>query len=126
MQMNQFAFHCIFFQVKSVCMVSLPFVLFWSVGMILQTQTDYLIKLGLFALIYIYSNLMHEFVFDERLFTVLPLSIYFANKFFFYATWFLYIMPHVHSMTTVVFLALSTCLWYNFLKGKNNFLITHF
>ena len=83
-------------------MVSMPFVLFWSVGMIFQLETDYLVKLGLFALIYIYSNLMHEFVFDDRLFTILPLSIYFANKFFFYATWLFYIMPYVHTTATIL------------------------
>lgn len=104
-------------KVKNIAMVSLPFVLFWSVGMIFQLETDYLVKLFLFVLVYIYSNLMHEFVFDERLFTVLPLSIYFANKFFFYATWLFYIMPIVHSAATIAFLVLSTCLWYNFLKA---------
>ena len=49
-------------------MVSLPFILFWSVGMILQLQVDYLIKLGLFAILYIYTNVVSEFVFDDRLF----------------------------------------------------------
>ena len=97
-------------------MISLPFVLFWSMGMILQVQLDYLVKLGLFALVYIYSNLMSEFVFDERLFEILPLSIYFANKFFFYITWLGFVMPHVHSMVTVLFLGFSLGLWYNFFK----------
>ena len=100
-----------------MAMVSLPFILFWAVGVILQIQVDYLIKLGLFALVYIYSNLMHEFVFDDRLFNVLPLSIYFCNKFFFYITWMFFVTPYVHSLTTVVFLAFSACLWYNFLKA---------
>ena len=56
------------FQVKNVFMVSLPFILFWSVGMILQIQVDYLIKLGLFVVIYVYTNVVSEFVFDDRLF----------------------------------------------------------
>ena len=98
-------------------MASLPFILFWSIGMIFQMQADYLIKLGLFAIVYVYSNLMNEFVFDDRLFNVLPLSIYFANKFFFYITWITYVMPQVHSLTTILFLCFSGCLWYNFLKA---------
>ena len=43
-------------------------------------ELPYLAKFGLFALVYIYSSLMREFVFDERVFNVLPLSIYFAMK----------------------------------------------
>ena len=57
-------------------MVSLPFILFWSVGMILQIQVDYLIKLGLFVVIYVYTNVVSEFVFDDRLFR------YFFYKYF--------------------------------------------
>jgi membrane protein implicated in regulation of membrane protease activity len=60
---------------------------------------------------------MNEFVFDERLFHILPLSIYFANTFFFYITWLFFVTPHVSAMTTLVFLALSVVLWYNFMKS---------
>ena len=103
-------------KIKRICMISLPFVLFWSMGMIFQMQVDYLVKFGLFALVYIYSNLMNEFVFDERLFEIMPLSIYSANKFFFYLTWLGFVMPHVDVLVTVLFLTLSVSLWYNFFK----------
>ena len=106
-----------FLQVKNVCMVSMPFILFWSVGMIFQYQVDYLIKLGLFVLVYLYANLMSEFVFDDRLFNILPLSIYFSTKFYFYLTWLYFVLPHVNSMTTMLFLFLSSVLWYNFMKA---------
>ena len=98
-------------------MLSMPFILFWSIGMIFNLQLDYLVKLGLFVLVYIYANLMSEFVFDERLFNILPLSIYFANKFYFYLTWLYFVYSYVHTMTTVLFLVFSTCLWYNFMKA---------
>ena len=95
----------------------MPFILFWAVGMIFQVQLDYLVKLGIFVLVYIYTNLMSEFVFDERLFNIMPLSIYFANKFYFYITWLYFVTPYVHSMTTVFFLTMSMLLWYNFMKA---------
>ena len=59
---------------------------------------------------------MNELVFDERLFEIMPLSIYSANKFFFYLTWLGFVMPHVDVLVTVLFLTLSVSLWYNFFK----------
>ncbi len=81
-------------RVKDVCMVTMPFVLFWGCGMIFTLPIDYLVKLGLFVVLYIYTNVLNEFVFDERLFNVLPISIYFANKFFFYITWLTQVRNH--------------------------------
>ena len=107
---------CIF-QVRNIAMITLPFILFWSIGVIFEIQLDYLVKLGLLVLVYVYSNVMNEFVFDERLFNVLPLSIYFANKLYFYVTWIYYVMPYLHSLTSVFFLSFSGLLWYNFLKA---------
>jgi len=80
-------------------------------------ELAYLGKFGLFVLLYIYSSLMREFVFDERVFSVLPLSIYFAMKWWFYITWIVYIIPFVSGLTTVTFLGISGILWYNFLKA---------
>ena len=47
---------------------------------------------------------------------IMPLSIYSANKFFFYLTWLGFVMPHVDVLVTVLFLTLSVSLWYNFFK----------
>lgn len=104
-------------KVKMFCMISLPFIMFWSCGMILHLGLDYLVKVGLFVVLYLYCNCMNEFVFDERLFNVMPISIYFSTKFYFYATWFIYVQPLVHPLTTAVYLGLSGLLWYNFLKA---------
>ena len=61
-------------------MVSTPIVLYWACGMIFHIELSYLAKMGLFALVYIYASLMREFVFDDRVFTIIPLSVYFAVK----------------------------------------------
>lgn len=61
-------------------MVSTPFIAFYVIGMVLQTGWDYLIKLGAFITLYIAAYLMNHFVFDERLFHILPMSIYLATK----------------------------------------------
>ncbi|KMQ92184.1 palmitoyltransferase zdhhc17 [Lasius niger] len=41
---------------------------------------DYLLKLGAFITLYVAVYLMNHFVFDERLFHILPMSIYLATK----------------------------------------------
>ena len=61
-------------------MISTPFVLYWACGLIFHMELAYIAKFGLLVLVYIYSSLMREYVFDERVFNILPLSIYFAMK----------------------------------------------
>jgi hypothetical protein len=34
---------------------------------------------------------MNEFVFDERLFSIMPMAIYFSTVFWFYVNWFLFV-----------------------------------
>ena len=34
---------------------------------------------------------MNEFVFDERLFSVMPMAIYFSTVFWFYINWFFFV-----------------------------------
>jgi hypothetical protein len=43
------------------------------------------------VVVYIYTNLMSEFVFDDRLFTVMPMAIYFSTVFWFYINWFIFV-----------------------------------
>jgi palmitoyltransferase ZDHHC13/17 len=61
-------------------MVSTPFIVFYVIGIILQSGWDYLLKLGAFITLYVAMYLMNHFVFDERLFHILPMSIYLATK----------------------------------------------
>lgn len=61
-------------------MVSTPFIVFYVIGMILQSGLDYLIKLGAFIMLYVGIYSANHFIFDERLFHILPLSIYLATK----------------------------------------------
>lgn len=61
-------------------MVGTPFILFYIIGMIFQSSLDYLLKLVAFVAIYLAIYSANHFVFDERLFDVLPMSIYLATK----------------------------------------------
>lgn len=70
----------IFQKMRWYCMVGTPFILFYIIGMIFQSSLDYLLKLVAFVAIYLAIYSANHFVFDERLFDVLPMSIYLATK----------------------------------------------
>lgn len=54
--------------------------MFYVIGIIFQSELDYLIKLGAFLTLYIAVYLAKNFLFDERLFQILPMSVYLATK----------------------------------------------
>lgn len=63
------------------------------------------------------ASTIGRWMFDDKLLTLLPLSIYLATKIWFYITWFLYIAPIASMMSTVLFIVSSFGLWYFFLKS---------
>lgn len=99
------------------CMVSTPFLAFYTVGIILQSSQNYLVKLGLLMTCYIVVYMASQVVFDDRLMNLLPMSVYLATKFWMYMTWFVWISPHVDLLLSVVFILCSGVLWYNFLRA---------
>lgn len=94
-----------------------PFWVMGVVGAILEYEVDYLVKLGLFAVMYIVLSLLGNFVFDDRIISILPIAIYFATKAWFYYTWLVHVAPYAGFLTTLLYLSLSAVLWYNFLKA---------
>ena len=95
----------------------MPFFVIWSIGTILDLELDYLVKLGLFVVVYLVVNGTSMLTFDERLMNFLPLGIYFATKICVYYTWFIYIQLYVSPLTTVTFVLGGTALWYCFWKA---------
>lgn len=104
-------------RVRQIVMLTLPFFCFWAIGAILAFSTDYLVKLGMFVLVYIVANSSSYIFFDERILNILPLGIYFSTKFWMYFTWVQYVQLFVSPMLTVLFFCASAGLWYNFLKA---------
>ena len=99
------------------CMMSMPFIVIWAFGSILDVEYDWLIKLGLFTLLYIFVNGTSVLTFDDRLMNFLPLGIYFATKFWVYYTWFAYVQMFVSPINTVMFVLTGTLLWFSFYRA---------
>nr|CAD7444734.1 unnamed protein product [Timema bartmani] len=99
------------------CMVATPFLAFYAIGLVLESNQLYLVKLGLLVVGYIIVHTTSQVLFDERLMNLLPMSIYLATKFWMYVTWFVWIAPHVDLWLSVLFTFFSLVLWYNFLRA---------
>lgn len=61
-------------------MVSTPFLTFYVIGIILQSDLVYLVKFGLLVATYIVLHFGGQYFFDDRLMNLLPMSIYLATK----------------------------------------------
>ena len=96
------------------CTYAAPFFVFYSVCVILNTSLDYLIKLFLFALLYIVLFFASSHIFDERLPLLLPLSIGIGTKVWYHIIWFTHLQHHAGALATVSFVAAASFLWYNF------------
>lgn len=99
------------------CMVSIPFIVFYAVGTILQSNLVYISKVALIVCGYIMISFIGRYICDDRLMFYLPISIYLATKFWMYVTWLLWISAAVDFSVSFLFLATSFLLWYNFLNA---------
>ena len=72
----------------------------YFVCVILNTNLDYLIKLLLFALLYIALFFASSHIFDERLPLLLPLSIGVGTKVWYHIIWFTHLQHHAGALAT--------------------------
>ncbi|KAK8391811.1 hypothetical protein O3P69_017445 [Scylla paramamosain] len=98
-------------------MMGTPFLVFYAVGLVLQLNLLYVLKIGIFTALYIIIYGVSRILFDERLMTVMPMAVYLATKFWCYVTWVLYIHEYAGPSTTGLFFLSSLLLWYNFVRA---------
>ena len=104
-------------KLREASMYTMPLLVIWSVGSIFDVELDYLVKLGLFVVVYLLVNGSSVLFFDDRFMNLLPLGIYFGTKFWIYYTWFTYVQMFVSPLTTVMFVLGGTALAYCFMKA---------
>lgn len=98
-------------------MMSVPFLMFYTVGIILDSSLPYLVKAGLLFVTGLLIHTASRHLLDESLINILPMSLYFATKFWFYLTWIIWLSPSMPSLTSIVFLSVSLILWHFFVKS---------
>lgn len=110
-------FVCIEQRIRWYTMTAMPFLVFYAAGLIFSADLLLIVKFFLLGCLYAVGHTIGKTMFDEHLMTLLPLSVYLATKLWFYVTWFAYFADTMPFMTTVLFLASSSLLWYNFWKS---------
>lgn len=61
-------------------MVGTPFLAFYVVGITLQTELPYPLKIAVLVIDYIGIYFAGRYLFDDRLMNVLPMAVYLATK----------------------------------------------
>ena len=61
-------------------MMLTPFFIFFYIGMVLSSNQLYLVKLGLFVLMYLLVWTVSKTLFDDRVMNVVPIGVYLATK----------------------------------------------
>lgn len=61
-------------------MVGTPFLAFYAIGITLQTNLPYPIKIAILVIGYIGIYFAGRYIFDDRLMNVLPMAVYLATK----------------------------------------------
>lgn len=101
-------------RVRWWCMAGTPFLVFYLAGLLFGSDLSYMVKIVLFLVLFQVAHVIGKNVLDDRLKTQLPLSVYMATKFWFYATWFAYIAPTVSFAVSLLFTLCSAVLWWCF------------
>ena len=92
---NKSFFHRLFHdkEIKYWLMIGSPFMFFYAFGATFDLEQTILVKLFLLLFITSICYLVYKYFFDERMFNILPMSIYLATKFWLFLTCFTYFTP---------------------------------
>ncbi|EEC04140.1 zinc finger protein, putative [Ixodes scapularis] len=103
---------------KYWAMFSSPFVVFYVIGLVLDSQETHLVKFGLLFIMGCVTAFLSRFLFDERVMNVLPMSVYMATKFWMYVTWITDLWSYVGGFWANAGFAVSSVpLFYSFYKS---------
>lgn len=93
-----------------------PFVLYLLLGQIFDSELTHLFKTLLLIVLLGICYALTRFVFDDRMYNVLPITIYLSTKFWLYVTFITYFFQHFDSLSLIGFVATSTLLFYSFYR----------
>lgn len=67
-------------------MMLTPFFIFYIIGIVLELNQYFPVKIGLFILLYLFVWAISKLLFDDRVMNVMPMAVYLATKVSFYST----------------------------------------
>ncbi len=70
-----------------------PFVAFYLLGITFDSDLSLSIKILILLLLFMIGYALVRFIFDERMYTIMPMTLYLATKFWLYITLVTYYLP---------------------------------
>lgn len=107
--------------IKWWTLVCIPFVLLFSIGLILSTEIFFIFKIVLIVIVCAIISITKRVMLDDNLQSQLPLMFYWATMAFFYVSWAVYIAPVAPTLMSFLFGVLNFVLFICFivlLKGE--------
>ncbi|XP_065217906.1 palmitoyltransferase ZDHHC17-like isoform X2 [Planococcus citri] len=104
-------------KIKYWSTIATPAVLYYFIGVILETRLVYVSKLTAIITVIFLLFLSRRVLFTRNFSSDFPLSVYFSTKFWLYVTWFLWITPRISFLLSLTNVSLSGILCYNFYKS---------
>ncbi|RWS29021.1 zinc finger protein-like protein [Leptotrombidium deliense] len=93
-----------------------PFLIYYFLGSLFHSDLSYPIKLVFLLSIGFVLTFGSHYIFDERSFNVVPISVYIATKFWMYVTCVIFFTPHFTPFTLIGTISCSVVLFHSFLK----------
>lgn len=94
----------------------LPFLVFFCVGALLESNLNYISKVVLGLTFYGAFHYTYNYFSNEKTMLYLPFGVYMSTKFWMYATWLFLFSSLLNNYANFVFVVGSIGLFYNFLK----------
>ncbi|CAG9811097.1 unnamed protein product [Chironomus riparius] len=101
--------------IKWWTLVCIPFILLFSIGLILSAEIFFIFKIVLIVIVCVVISIIKRIMLDDNLQSQLPLMFYWATMAFFYVSWAVYIAPVVPSLMSFLFGGLNFVLFICFI-----------
>uniref|UniRef100_A0A915JPK5 Palmitoyltransferase n=1 Tax=Romanomermis culicivorax TaxID=13658 RepID=A0A915JPK5_ROMCU len=94
----------------------LPFLIFFCVGALLESNSNYISKILLGVILYGAFHYTYSYFSNEKTILYLPFGVYLSTKFWMYATWLFHFSSLLNNYANFLFALGSIGLFYNFFK----------
>jgi hypothetical protein len=101
--------------IKWWTLVCIPFLLLFTIGLILSTEIFFIFKIVLIVIVCVFISITKRVMLDDNLQSQLPLMFYWATMAFFYVSWGVYLVPVVPTVMSFLFGAMNFVLFICFI-----------
>ena len=79
-----------------------PFILYLLLGQVFDSELTFAVKTILFLILCLICYTLVRFIFDDRMYNILPISIYLSTKFWLYVTFITYYFQSIFKLNKIL------------------------